>query len=271
MAVKPTEDTISVNGSRVHYLRWGRRGGRPLVLVHGTSAHARWWSHLAPLFPDADVVVPDLPGHGESDWTETYSLESLANAVAAVIGTAGFAAPPTLIGHSLGGAVTVVCASRHPSLASGLVVVDTSLTGVPPEIALIATRAPKLYPATESAGRRFKLMPPQPHVHPFIVEAVGEASAKRDGDTWSWRFDPRVFSFDAIDHLEDHIRAVRCRSAVFCGEHSHIMPPANADRFVSLLGNAIRVDIPDAHHHLILDQPLAFVAATRTLLATWKD
>ena len=54
-------------------------------------------------------------------------------------------------------------------------------------------------------------------------------------------------------------------------EFSTIVPEDTAAFMYELTGrNAPFVSIPDAHHHLILDQPLAFVAALRTLLADWE-
>jgi pimeloyl-ACP methyl ester carboxylesterase len=55
------------------------------------------------------------------------------------------------------------------------------------------------------------------------------------------------------------------------GEFSAIVPPETSQYMVELLNrNAPLVEIPQAHHHLILDQPLAFIAALRALLADWE-
>ncbi|HVE87248.1 MAG TPA: alpha/beta hydrolase, partial [Myxococcales bacterium] len=55
------------------------------------------------------------------------------------------------------------------------------------------------------------------------------------------------------------------------GEKSTVVPEETGQYMYDLLGRAApAVEIPDAHHHLILDQPLAFIAALRTLLADWE-
>lgn len=57
-------------GLRLHYLDWGNESAPLLILVHGGLEHARVWDHLAPqLCADWHVVVPDLRGHGDSDWS----------------------------------------------------------------------------------------------------------------------------------------------------------------------------------------------------------
>ena len=58
---------------------------------------------------------------------------------------------------------------------------------------------------------------------------------------------------------------------MFRGEFSDLVPPEIGEYMYELLDrNAPIVEIPQAHHHLILDQPLAFIAALRALLADWE-
>ena len=55
------------------------------------------------------------------------------------------------------------------------------------------------------------------------------------------------------------------------GEFSAIVPPETGEYMYELLNrNSPLVEIPQAHHHLMLDQPLAFIAALRALLADWE-
>jgi pimeloyl-ACP methyl ester carboxylesterase len=64
---------------------------------------------------------------------------------------------------------------------------------------------------------------------------------------------------------------VHCRIAVFKGEHSDLVTADVQDYIDELLGrNSPIVEIPAAYHHVPLDQPLALVAAIRTILADWE-
>ena len=59
--------------------------------------------------------------------------------------------------------------------------------------------------------------------------------------------------------------------AILRGEQSILMPPEIGTYMFNLLGrSAPVVDIPQAQHHVMLDQPLALVAALRALLADWE-
>jgi pimeloyl-ACP methyl ester carboxylesterase len=87
----------------------------------------------------------------------------------------------------------------------------------------------------------------------------------------TWKFDPRVFKRISTDVMSDYLASVRCRIALMRGELSVVVPPETSEYMVELLErNAPLVEIPEAYHHLLLDQPLAFIAALRALLSDWE-
>jgi pimeloyl-ACP methyl ester carboxylesterase len=53
------------------------------------------------------------------------------------------------------------------------------------------------------------------------------------------------------------------------GEKSRIVERRGAGEPSFLDSQVTNIEIPDSHHHVMIDQPLALVAALRTLLATW--
>ena len=92
------------------------------VLVHG-AWHGAWcWEKVVPLLEEAghDVVVPDLPGHGE-DGTPMpeLSMQSYADRVVRAVDEA--AEPVILVGHSMGGIVVSLVAEARPDRVSKLV------------------------------------------------------------------------------------------------------------------------------------------------------
>ena len=87
---------LDVAGARIRYLVWEpsvttRRS--PLLLLHGSSAHAQWWTHVAGILAtDRRVVAIDLSGHGDSARRPVYDLELWADElleIAAVVGPRG--------------------------------------------------------------------------------------------------------------------------------------------------------------------------------------
>jgi pimeloyl-ACP methyl ester carboxylesterase len=269
------EGWTSVAGTDIHYLEWGRRGQPGLVFVHGGAAHAHWWSFLAPMFAtDWHAVALDLSGHGESGRRDVYSHEAWADEVLAVTDAAGFPGPPVVVGHSLGGMVTIQTAATHGDRLAGAVIVDAPVRRPDPESEEGARgrafRFPGSYPDLETALGHFHLIPPQPCDNDFILDYIGRRSLRETADGWTWKFDPGLFRHTLVP-LRDQLASVRCRVALLRGELSVIVPEDTAEYMYDLMGrNAPVVSIPQAHHHLTLDQPLAFVASLRTLLADWE-
>jgi pimeloyl-ACP methyl ester carboxylesterase len=70
--------------------------------------------------------------------------------------------------------------------------------------------------------------------------------------------------------FRDYLQAVNCRAALIFGEKSKLVSRDTASYMSSLMGpQAPIVEIPEAEHHVMLDQPIAFVAAVRMLLESW--
>jgi pimeloyl-ACP methyl ester carboxylesterase len=275
LAHRPVSHVVESAGTPVGFLEWGSAGSPGLVLVHGGAAHAGWWTFLAPFFAeDWHVVALDLSGHGDSGWRPAYTHDLWAGDIMAVVSACGFPGPPVVVGHSLGGMVTIHTASRFGDQLAGAVIVDSPVRRPDPESEEGARgrafRAPGTYPTLEEAITHFHLVPQQPCEHPFILDHIARASLHETAAGWTWKFDPGVFA-QTLVALREQLASVRCRVALMRGEHSVVVPPDTADYMYELMGrSAPVVSIPEAHHHLILDQPLAFVAALRTLLADWE-
>jgi pimeloyl-ACP methyl ester carboxylesterase len=276
LAAPRVERFIDVDGCRIRYLTWGDATKPGLVLVHGGAAHVEWWSFLAPqLASQYYVVALDLSGHGDSGRREEYPREVWAREVMAVAHDAGIVGAPMLVGHSLGGFVSIVAASLFGDRLAGAIIVDSPVRAPDPESEEgqrgRAFRNPKTYGDVETAIEHFHLIPPQPCANKFVVEHVARHSLKQVDAGWTWKFDPRVFIKTSLVPMSDYLARVRCRACVFRGELSYLVPPEIAEYMYGLLNrNAPIVEIPQAYHHLILDQPLAFIAALRAILADWE-
>ena len=104
-----------------------------------------------------------------------------------------------------------------------------------------------------------------------MVDHIARHSVHHTDSGWTWKFDPRVFLRFPPRTLHDYLARVRCRVALMRGELSAVVLPETGEYMYELLNrNAPLVEIPQAYHHLILDQPLAFIAALRALLADWE-
>ncbi|SEG83096.1 Pimeloyl-ACP methyl ester carboxylesterase [Nonomuraea solani] len=110
------------------------------VYVHGLGAtSAPYYAAVAahPLLPRRRSLLIDLLGFGISDCPEdfTYTLEAHADALAEALRKAGVAGA-SVIAHSMGGAVAIDLAARHPELVAGLILVDANLDPYSPALVL---------------------------------------------------------------------------------------------------------------------------------------
>ena len=284
LAQAPERTHLVVEGAEIEVLIWGERGKPGLLLLHGLTAHADWWSFLAPLLAQGRRVVAfSLSGMGRSGWRDAYSFEQYsreAMAVAEATGLFESSVPPILIGHSFGSFVTRMAAHALGARLGGIVLVDGALAAGKndDEYAEVPRRGHRhrVYPALEQAVARFRFVPAQPCENPYIVDflartSVGLVPAVHGGDGWSWRFDPDLRAKTSASPTADLLAAVECRIALLFGERSQLMTPGRVDLIRRHTPrDAPWIVIPDAGHHVMVDQPLALVAALRSLLESWQ-
>lgn len=104
----------------LHRTELGETGSR-VVFCHGLFGQGKNWTQVAKaLSADHRVTLLDMPNHGRSPWTETFDYLHLADLVAAELGDE----PVALVGHSMGGKISMCVALRHPALVERLAVVD---------------------------------------------------------------------------------------------------------------------------------------------------
>ncbi len=286
LAIEPARRWHQVQGARIETLAWGERGAPGLLLLHGKMAHAAWWSFIAPYFRDTHrVVALSFGGMGGSDWRASYSVQTFAEEAMAVATHEGlFDAPmrPVIVGHSFGGFVSLLCAQQHGSRLGGVFALDMPLMSREQRAArthpslrrAFAPRPTRLYPSLAAALARFRFAPEQPCDNLYIADHIARTSLKEvradDGSAaWTWRFDPQVGPLGPGNPAQA-LREAACPVAIGWGDESALVTPAVAAYACQLAGpQAPRIQIPAARHHVMVDQPLALVAALRALLQTW--
>lgn len=287
LAVPREEGYVESGGCQVHYFRWGDPSKPGVLMLHGFLAHARCFAFIAPfLANDYHVVAYDFSGMGDSGVRESYPDEVRLKELVDVAEQTGLFASghkPTIIAHSYGGSIGLLAMEHYHERFRRLVICDLMTLrperliarheemGEPP--AKEDKRPNRVYPDYETARGRFILSPPQKVNEPYLTDYMAFHSMKEVEDGWTWKFDPSVF--ERSDDLHERILRQGFRIAeapgdmvIVYGEESELFDADSAAYIVECGGGHIpMIGIPDARHHLMLDQPVAFACVLRTLLA----
>ena len=269
---------VEVLGCSIRYRRWGDPADPAVVLVHGGGAHLQWWTYLAPLLARGRCVAAlDLSGHGDSGWRDAYPEASWVEEIFAVAAAAGLRPRdprPTLIGHSMGGLIAMHLVAARGEELDGAIIIDAPVQR-PGETWWVRGGNPfinmRSYPDRETALARFRLVPHQPCDNAWLVRHVALHSVREGDDGWTWKFDPEIFRTNRVPH-GDLLEASRCRVAILHGEHSRIVSAERAAYIAGLPpGETPLTRIDGAHHHVLLDRPLALVDALVAQLDAWAS
>lgn len=123
---------ITVNGFQLAYERHGH--GMPLVMIHGYPLDHSIWNLVVPLLEnDFDLILPDLRGFGESGTTpSSYLMADLAADMVALLDSLKLK-KVAMVGHSMGGYMTLAFARAFPGRLRGLGLVSSQALADPPE------------------------------------------------------------------------------------------------------------------------------------------
>jgi abhydrolase domain-containing protein 6 len=223
---------------------WESAGdGPPVVLVHGVNDHAGTWFTIAPaLAARARVLLPDLPGHGESEPASgPLPMSLLLERLEAVIGPERNV---TLVGNSLGGWIAALYAIDHPGRVRHLVLARpfaSPLTAASRDEALVVLRAVH--------GPRF--VPPEWVIDALLARAVDSQLLRV---TESERF-----------LLDGRLGALRAPVTLIWGADDGVLPVSHARALQSLIPQASLHVIEDAAHIPHLQQPERFLTCLSSI------
>jgi pimeloyl-ACP methyl ester carboxylesterase len=227
----------------------------PVILLHGGGANAHWWDHLgARLASRRDVYALDFRGHGDSAFPEKRFVGAFNTDLEAMLSWLG-REDVYLIGHSLGAGVALDHASRFAN-TRGIVLVDLARGGTPGggRRARLALSLRRTYRTREEAIERFRFVPESASPDESIRVYIAEHSVQLEPDgRFGYKFDPGWFSLPSRPRPD--LSRVLCPTLLVRGSNSTLLSSEAATSFIQELAAGRLLEIPDAGHHVLIDQP----------------
>lgn len=229
--------------------------GKPVVLLHPFPFDRRFWAQqVARLGARYRVITPDMRGFGKSSRDGDFSINDLADDVAALLDHLKI--PKAVIGGiSMGGYVSLAFAVRHPDRVNGLVLADTKAGGDSEAaraareeaLALVLEQGVDAY--VEKQLPRFVATPSLEHLRPQIKQLTTQAPESVMAGLRALR--------DRPDRTAD-LPQMTPPAVVIVGEDDVLTPLADAQALVAGLPRAALIQIPNAGHLPPLESPNAF-------------
>ncbi|HEY2721595.1 MAG TPA: alpha/beta hydrolase [Chitinophagaceae bacterium] len=111
------EKTLNYKDKKIFYQITGE--GPSVVLLHGVPADGSLWQNLTSSTPRFQFIVPDLPGSGQSEMIGDMSIVGMAEAIKAILDKEK-ASVVSMIGHSMGGYISLAFAKKYSAYLDGL-------------------------------------------------------------------------------------------------------------------------------------------------------
>jgi pimeloyl-ACP methyl ester carboxylesterase len=221
--------------------------GEPLILVHGLSGSARWWSPvLGSLSRRFEVHAVDLPGFGGNRRGGRFALTEAAAQLLAWL-DAREMARASLVGHSMGGVIVAELAARAPERVERLALADAPLLPI---------ERGRLGLAAAAARAGWRLPPRFLSLLAFDALRAGPFTLHRAG-----------LDLLAAD-LTPRLSRIAAPALVIWGERDPFFPAAYGRRVAEALPDAEFLLLPQAGHNPMWDQPAAFSRAVIAFLAS---
>jgi esterase len=248
--------------------------GPRVVFLHGLFGQGRNWNTVAKALADqARVLLVDLPNHGRSAWTDSFSYPDMAARVADLLRRAGGGEPYAVVGHSMGGKVAMTLALHEPEIVTRLAVVDVSpvpTTAVSHfaryvegmrslDLATLAGRA--------EADEHLAPYVPDPDIRSFLLQNLRREPGPNGG--WRWQVNLSLLGdqLDAMGSWTDPAAEPYPGPVLWlAGARSDYVRPAHAPTMRALFPRVRLVTIKDAGHWLHSDRPEVFASVIRRFL-----
>lgn len=249
-----------LEGLKLHYTD-SENGEKVIILMHGWGCNHSTLASVerVALSCGYRVINVDFPGFGDSEEpADVWGVEEYTRQIEALVRKLGIASP-TMLGHSFGGRVGILYASRNP--VDKLILVDAA--GIKPKRSFTYYR--KVY--------TFKLIKRLMYLFLGRDEAERRLDARRAkaGSSDYANATPmmrRILSKVVNEDLTDRLASIKAPTLLIWGENDTATPLTDAKKMERLIPDAGLVSFPGCGHYSFLDNQGQFAAVLRSFLSS---
>jgi len=202
-------------------LSWGHADQPVIIALHGWLDNAASFARMAPFLTEYQVIAPDLPGHGHSNWLGDggeYAIWSGVEAVYDLIGQLSLNHPPVILGHSMGSGVGMLLAGAFPEFCRAFIALDalgpivTPASGAPSQLAqgirqrrVRSSAVVHSYQSIDDA--LMARVKNNSELSTECIKPVVQRNLQRSNEGLSWRTDPRLRDASKVRLTEEQVAA----------------------------------------------------------------
>jgi pimeloyl-ACP methyl ester carboxylesterase len=243
--------TRRILGGTVYWI--GGAGERTLCLIHGVNDHAGTWSFVVPALAQSHrLIVPDLPGHGESEpKSGALAMQDLVARLAAVL-DAENAKVVTLVGNSMGAWISILYTLLHPERVAALVLESGGGLALPLGVPLVAFNREDALTILRAVHG------PTAQIPEWAVEAL----IHRSSDSPMLR----LVAGGMADHVvDDRLSEIGVPTTIVWGANDGVITRPYIEQLQAGIRGAQLCIIEDAGHIPHAQQPERFVACLEAI------
>jgi pimeloyl-ACP methyl ester carboxylesterase len=257
--------------------RWPGDEDRPTVLLlHGGGQTRHSWTKTAERLAGAGwpTIALDLRGHGDSGWSDDYSLDAYVSDILAIIDT--LERPPVLVGASLGGMTALQLAGEHPGRVAAIMLVDvvvkTEPAGVKRILDFMGGSPDGFADLDEAADAIAAYNPNRPR--PKRLDGLRKNLRLGEDGRWHWHWDPAFLEIRDEpqrhadrDRLAAAARALTIPTVIVRGARSDVVSDAGLADMLELVPDAEVIDVQAAGHMVAGDDNDVFAERLEAFLS----
>jgi esterase len=271
----PIVQTMQINGLSLAYYEWGKKGAPILLCLHSHTNSAASWREFAEFASgEYHVFAIDQRGHGNSEWAKNgYARDRFVEDLSEFIALNKFG-KLTLVGCSMGGWHSILYTAGNPDHVQRIVMVD-----IAPEPSPERLQAPPAPPVpleflTLEDGYQW-LRSGNPWATEIRLREEAESRLKQTASgTWSWKADlsgfdsplPDMTSAALIERYWSAIESIQCPILEIRGAESGLVSDQTIKKMKHVGKNVSSVDVSNAGHVVMVDQPESFIDAIRNFI-----